>query len=129
MSGLPVAFMLSFTEIIVAFRIESPLDLLKGIHDFVFLFLIFRKVKSLITVPVHVLLCTLLIDMLTVGDIESSVIVLRIVSSVFSGSAIVSCQLHRHLSFLSVFDKHAFPLPRENRKNRSVCRQVIPSTK
>ena len=129
MSGLPVSFMLALTVIRIVFQIVGLLDLLERVNNPVFLLPVRRKVKSLIAVPVHVLLCALLIDMLTVGDIESSVIVLRIVSSVFSGSAIVSCQLHRHLSFLSVFDKHAFPLPRENRKNCSVCRQVIPSIK
>ena len=129
MSGLTVSLMLCFAEIVISLGIKSLLDLLERISDLVFLILILRKVISLIAVPVDILLRTFLIDVVTVGDIELAVIVLRIVSSVFSGSAIVFCQLHRHLSFLSVFDKHAFPLPREIPQNRRVCRQVIPSTK
>ena len=33
MSGLPVPFMLRFTEIIIVLRIESPLNLFKGVND------------------------------------------------------------------------------------------------
>jgi hypothetical protein len=83
--------MLRFTKIIVAIRIISSLNLFKGIHDIIFLLLIFREMKSLITVPVHVLLRTFLIDMLTVGDIESAVIVFRIVSSILAMPSVVSC--------------------------------------
>ena len=61
MPGLPVSFMLASAEIIVAFRIKSTLDLLKGINNPVFLFLILREVKSLITVPIHILLCPCLL--------------------------------------------------------------------
>ena len=68
------------------------LDLLEGISDLVFLSLIRWKAISLIAVPVDVLLRSFLIDVVTVGNIELAVIVLRIVSSVFSRSAIVPCQ-------------------------------------
>ena len=50
---------------------------------------------SLIAVPVDVLLRTLLIDVITVGDIEAAVIVLRIVSPMLAGPAIMPCHLHR----------------------------------
>lgn len=92
MSGLTVSLMLCFTEIVITFGVKSLLDLLEGISDLVFLSLIRWKAISLIAVPVDVLLRSFLIDVVTVGNIELAVIVLRIVSSVFSRSAIVPCQ-------------------------------------
>lgn len=68
-------------------------DLLEGISDLVFLSLILWKAVSLIAVPVDILLRSFLIDVATVGNIELAVIVLRIVSSVFSRSAIMPCQI------------------------------------
>ena len=94
MSGLSVSLMLSFTKIIVAVSVESSLNLLKGINDPVFLFLISGEVKPLVAVPIDIPLCPFLIDVLTVRDIETAVIVLWIVSSVLAGSSIVPCQLH-----------------------------------
>ena len=72
--------------------LKSLLDLLEGISDLVFLSLIRWKAVSLIAVPVDILLRSFLIDVVTVGNIELAVIMLRIVSSVFSRSAIVPCQ-------------------------------------
>ena len=57
----------------------------------------------LITVPVHIPLCAFLIDVVTVGDIEAAVIMLRIVSAILSRSAIVSCQLHWQLLLSVIF--------------------------
>ena len=84
--------MLCFAEIVITLGVKSLLDLLEGISDLVFLSLIRWKAISLIAVPVDVLLRSFLIDVVTVGNIELAVIVLRIVSSVFSRSAIVPCQ-------------------------------------
>ena len=84
--------MLCFAEIVITLGVKSLFDLLKGISDPVFLFMILRKVKSLIAVPVDILLRPFLIDVVTVGNIELTVIVLRIVSSVLSRSAIVPCE-------------------------------------
>ena len=50
MSRLPVSLMLRFTEITIMLRIESPLDLLKGVNDSILLLLIYRKMKSLVAV-------------------------------------------------------------------------------
>ena len=84
--------MLCFAEIVITLGVKSLLDLLEGISDLVFLSLIRWKAISLIAVPVDILLRSFLIDVVTVGDIELAVIVLWIVSSVFSRSAIVPCQ-------------------------------------
>ena len=82
MSCLPVPFMLSFAVIEIVFQIVSPLDLLKGINDFVLLFLISGEVESLIAVPVDVVLRPVRVDMLTVPDVKTAVIVLRVISAV-----------------------------------------------
>ena len=87
--------MLAVAVIAVMLMIVSALDLLEGVNDLVFLFLIRGEVISLIAVPVHVLLGSFLIDVVTVPDIEAAVIVLRIVGPMFAGRAIVSCHFHR----------------------------------
>jgi hypothetical protein len=66
MSRLPVSLMLRFTEITIMLRIESPLDLLKGVNDSILLLLIYRKMKSLVAVPVDILFRTFLVDVFTV---------------------------------------------------------------
>ena len=48
--------------------IVGLLDLLERVNDPFFLFLVRRKVKSLVAIPVHVMLCPLLIDIVTVPD-------------------------------------------------------------
>ena len=84
--------MLCFAEIVITLGVKSLLYLLEGISDLVFLRLIRWKAVSLIAVPVDILLRSFLIDVVTVGNIELSVIVLRIVSSVFPCAAIMPCQ-------------------------------------
>ena len=95
MPGLPVPFVLCFAVIEVMLQIINTLDLLKGINNLIFLFLIRGKVKPLIAVPVDILLGPVLIDMLTVRDIETAVIVFWIISTMLAGPAIVPCHFHR----------------------------------
>ena len=91
MTGQPVPFMLAFAEIEIVFQIVGLLDLLKGINYFVLLFLISWKVKSLIAVLVDVSPGPVLIDMITVGDIKTAIIVFWVISAILPGPAIVSC--------------------------------------
>ena len=81
MSRLPVSLMLRFTEIIIMLRIESPLDLLKGVNDSILLLLIYRKMKSLVAVPVDILFRTFLVDVFTVFQIKPSVVMPGIIGS------------------------------------------------
>jgi hypothetical protein len=94
MSGFPVPLMLRFTEIIIMLRIESPLDLLKGVNDSILLLLIYRKMKSLVAVPVDILFRTFLVDVFTVFQIKPSVVMPGIICSMSARPAIVSCQFH-----------------------------------
>ncbi len=82
MSTLPVSLMLAVAVLTVMLMIISTLDLLEGISDLILICLIRRKPEPLIAVPVYVLLRTLLIDVITVGDIEAAVIVLWIVGPI-----------------------------------------------
>jgi len=97
MSTLPVSFMLAFAVLTVMLMIISTLDLLEGISDLILVCLICWKAETLIAVLVDVLLRSFLIDVITVGDIEAAVIVLRIVSPMLAGPAIMPCHLHRQL--------------------------------
>ena len=83
--------MLAFAVIEIMIQIISTLDLLEGINYLVFLLLISWKVKSLIAIPVDIPLCPVLIDMVTVGDIEAAIIVFWVISAILPGPAIVSC--------------------------------------
>lgn len=82
--------------------IVSLRDLLERVNDPVFLFPIRRNAKSLIAVPVHVLLCPLLIDMVTVPDVEAALIVFRVISAVLPEPSIMSCQFRWFLPFLKI---------------------------
>ena len=129
MSAFPVSFMLAFAVIVISLRVESLLDLLKGIRDLILFSLIHRSAVMLITVPVHISLCAFLIDVVTVVDIEAAVIMLRIVSAILSRSAIVSCQLHWQLFLSVIFLKPCFFPTSQNPEKVVSCRQVIPNTK
>ena len=87
--------MLAVAVLAVMLMIVSTLDLLERVNDLVFLFLIRGEVISLIAVPVHVLLGSFLIDVVTVSNVEAAIIVLWIVSPMLAGPAIVSCHFHR----------------------------------
>ena len=73
--------MLCFAEIVITLGVKSLLYLLEGISDLVFLSLIRWKAISLIAVPVDILLRSFLIDVVTVGNIELAVIMLRSLQS------------------------------------------------
>ena len=49
------------------------------------------RTDAVIAVPVDVALGSFRVDMLTVGKVETAVIVLGVVSAVGSGSSVVSC--------------------------------------
>lgn len=89
--------MLAFAVLTVMLMIISTLDLLKGISDLILICLIRWKPEPLIAVPINVLLRSFLIDVITVCDIEAAVIVLRVVSPMLAGPAIMPCHLHRQL--------------------------------
>ena len=101
--GVPdfgVAFILLFGEVGVMQFVVELFDFFKGVGQTIRIFGLQGRTDAVITIPIDVLLDTLWVDMLAVGDFKTAVIVLRVISAVLSGSAIVSGQFQR-LSLLS----------------------------
>ena len=90
-----VALVLLFGEVrVVEFVIEF-FDFFKGVSQTIHIFGLQGRTDTVVTIPIDVLLDTLWVDMLAVGDFKTAVIVLRVISAVLSGSAIVSGQFQR----------------------------------
>ena len=101
--GVPdfgVAFILLFGEVGVMQFVVELFDFFKGVGQTIRIFGLQGRTDAVITIPIDVLLDTLWVDMLAVGDFKTAVIVLRVISAVLSSAAIVSGQFQR-LSLLS----------------------------
>ena len=83
-----VAFVLGFGR----FVIEELIDIFFYILEACASRLRSRTMKTMHAVPIHISLCPVRIDMVAVLHIEAAVIVPGIVDTIFSGTAIVSCQ-------------------------------------
>ena len=95
MPDFGVALVLLFGEVrVVEFVIEF-FDFFKGVSQTIHIFGLQGRTDTVVTIPIDVLLDTLWVDMLAVGDFKTAVIVLRVISAVLSGSAIVSGQFQR----------------------------------
>ena len=70
-------------------------DFFKGVSQTIRIFGLHGRTDTVVAIPIDVLLDTLWVDMLAVGDFKTAVIVLRVISAVLSGSAIVSGQFQR----------------------------------
>ena len=74
-------------------RIVDFIEHLLHIAERSSLFVLVRcRTDTVITVPVDIALGALLVDVLTVGKVETTVIVLGVIGAMGSGSSIVSCQ-------------------------------------
>ena len=96
--GVPdfgVALVLLFGEVGVMEFVVELFDFFKGVGQTIRIFGLQGRTDAVITIPIDVLLDTLWVDMLAVGDFKTAVIVLRVISAVLSGSAIVSGQFQR----------------------------------
>ena len=90
-----VALILLFGEVGVMEFVVELFDFFKGVGQTIRIFGLQGRTDAVITIPIDVLLDTLWVDMLAVGDFKTAVIVLRVISAVLSGSAIVSGQFQR----------------------------------
>ena len=90
-----VALILFFGEVGVMQFVVELFNFFKGICQTILIFGLQGRTDAVITIPIDVLLDTLWVDMLAVGDFKTAVIVLRVISAVLSGSAIVSGQFQR----------------------------------
>ena len=89
MANLRIAGILVLHKVRIVDFIEHLLHIAECSRLFV---LVGCRADAVIAIPVDIALGTLLVNVLTVGKVETAVIVLGVVSAVCSGSSVVSCQ-------------------------------------
>jgi len=88
---LGVALVLAFDEGRVVGLVELPFYIREGRRQIIRVGRRKSRTKTVEAVPVDVALGSFRVDVLTVGKVETAVIVLGVVSAVCSGSSVVSC--------------------------------------
>ena len=89
---LGIALVLAFDEGRVVGLVELPFYIREGRRQIVRVLWVESRTETVEAIPVDVALGSLRVDVLTVGKVETAVIVLGVVSAVCSGSSVVSCQ-------------------------------------
>ena len=92
MPDLGVALVLAFDEGRVVGLVELPFYIREGRPQIVRVLWVESRTETVEAVPIDVALGSFRVDVLTVGKVETAVIVLGVVSAVCSGSSVVSCQ-------------------------------------
>ena len=88
---LGIAFILPFDKRRVVGFIESPFHIRKGRGQIIRVGWSENRAEAVEAVPVDVALGAFLIDVFTVGKVETAVIVLWVIGAVGSSSSVVSC--------------------------------------
>ena len=91
MPDLGIALVLAFDKGCVVGLVELPFYIREGRRQIVRVLWSESRTETVKAVPVDVALGSFRVDVLTVGKVETAVIVLGVVSAVGSGSSIVSC--------------------------------------
>ena len=91
MPDLGIALVLAFHKVRIAALIELPFHIREGSRQIVRVLWSESRTETVEAVPVDVALGSFRVDVLTVGKVETAVIVLGVVSTVCSGSSVVSC--------------------------------------
>ena len=91
MTDLGVALVLAFDEGRVVGLVELPFYVREGCRQIMRVLWVESRTEAMEAVPVDVDLGSFRVDVLTVGKVETAVIVLGVVSAVGSGSSVVSC--------------------------------------
>ena len=91
MPDFGVALVLAFHKVGIAALIELPFHIREGCRQIVRVGWSESRTETVEAVPVDVALGAFRVDVLTVGKIETAVVVLGVVSAVGSGSSVVSC--------------------------------------
>lgn len=89
---LGIALVLAFDEGRVVGLVELPFYIREGRRQIVRVLWVESRTETVEAIPVDVALGSFRVDVLTVGKVETAVIVLGVVSAVCSGSSVVSCQ-------------------------------------
>ena len=90
-----VALILLFGEVGVMQFVVELFNFFKSVSQTIHIFGLQGRTDAVVAIPIDVLLDTLWVDMLAVGDFKTAVIVLRVISAVLSSAAIVSGQFQR----------------------------------
>ena len=88
---LGVTLVLAFHKSRVVGFVELPFYVREGCRQIVRVLWVKSRAETVKAVPVDVALGSFRVDVLTVGKVETAVIVLGVVSAVCSGSSVVSC--------------------------------------
>ena len=91
MPNFGVALVLTFHKIGIATLVKLSLYLREGRCQIVRVLRIESRTEAVEAVPVDVALGTFWVDVLTVGKVETPVIVLWVIGAVGPGSSVVSC--------------------------------------
>ena len=86
-----VALVLTFDEGCVPDLVKLPFHIREGCRQIIRVLWVESRTETVEAVPIDVALGSFRVDVLTVGKVETAVIVLGVVSAVCSGSSIVSC--------------------------------------
>ena len=88
---LGVALVLAFDEGRVVGLVELPFYIREGRRQIIRVLWVKSRTETVKAVPVDVVLGLFRVDVLTVGNVETAVIVLGVIGAVGSGSSVVSC--------------------------------------
>ena len=92
MPNFGVALVLTFDKGRVPALVELPFHIREGRRQIIWVGRSESRAEAVKAVPVDVALGSFRVDVLTVGKVETAVIVLWVVGAVCSGSSVVSCQ-------------------------------------
>ena len=91
MPDFGVAGILAFNKSCIVRFIELPFYFREGRRQIIRVLWVESRTETVEVVPVDVALGSFWVDVLTVGKVETAVIVLGVIGAVGSGSSIVSC--------------------------------------
>ena len=89
--NLGIALVLTFHKIGIAALVKLPFYIREGRRQIIRVLWVESRTETVETVPVDVALGSFRVDVLTVGKVETPVIVLWVIGAVGSGSSVVSC--------------------------------------
>ena len=92
MPNLGVALVLAFHKVGIAALIELPFHIRESRPQIVRVLWVESRTETVEAVPVDVAFGSFRVDVLTVGKVETPVIVLGVIGAVGPGSSVVSCQ-------------------------------------
>ena len=88
---LGVALVLAFHKVGIAALIELPFHIREGRPQIVRVLWVESRTETVEAIPVDVALGSFRVDVLTVGKVETPVIVFGVIGAVGPGSSVVSC--------------------------------------